>query len=540
MAFDPTNTTDSWHYLLEIALASGTLYYAEIDLALDDDTVYEGRLQGLSAMTLSAGSLLEPRFVAPSIEAILGNTDGVPRDSVDDNEWGNSAVTIKLGQGVAAADYDTVFTGVVRAPGGVTFWDDQVLRFAMDDLRSKDALNLPPNRILPTTYANAESKSLYKPIPLVYGDFQSTAAGAIKVPAYQIDSTEGTGGRFKIADHALKSIEAVYIDDVSKAFTADAANGEFVLDVAYAPATETVTVHCEGATDDGLTSGNRLNTLPDIFDDLLQTHLSVAAADVDAAAITAWNAELGANDHGRRWIGTEINSNDLLRDLLIDGFADITIEDGDYKPVYRIVDVASGAPTWYDFNIREESDTTKKFSISRDSEQIYLNEVVADYRYDPIESAYKVSYSDTNAAAVTKLGSTKRRRLTFNWLYIQGGAENRAARELYLFLQEIEVATATFDPEAMTKVPTDQFYLTYNKYEDTPFQIRRNAIAWEQMQASVTAWNMATLAPGRWTNDTAPVWTSSTGQQKAENGFWTDSAGEADPGDATSTGSIWF
>lgn len=83
-------------------------------------------------------------------------------------------------------------------------------------------------------------------------------------------------------------------------------------------------------------------------------------------------------DYGRRWIGAEVSSDDLIRDLLLEGFADITIEDGKYKPVYRIVNAASGSDAYLSAHIRERGDTTKDFTVQRDPERIFANEVVGD------------------------------------------------------------------------------------------------------------------------------------------------------------------
>jgi hypothetical protein len=296
----------------------------------------------------------------------------------------------------------------------------------------------------------------------------------------------------------------------------------------------------QGSTDDGLTTGTLLQELGDIFDDILQTWLSVASGDIDSTAITAWNAELVTADYGRRWIGTEISSDDLIRDLLIDGFADITIEDGKYKPVYRAVSPSAGIPDWFDFTIREKGDGSKMFSVRLDPQRLYANEVVADFRFDPIESSYAVNYTKQNTAAITAFGSTKRRRLTLNWIYVAAGAETRTNREVFVFSTEPEHINLTVDPEGMTKVPTDQFNLTYSKYDSTPCMIRDISINFVSMQAQIEAWNMLLLTPGRWTSSSAPAWSAATATQKAEQGFWCDANGEADPGDTTSAVSIWF
>jgi len=543
MAFDSSQTQASWHILMEVALDGGTVYYAETDLAMSNGVAYEGRISSIPALLLSTGQILDPRLVSPSLTVTLRDADHSVRDSTDSEEWGNRTVTIKAGQGTTIGDYETVFTGVVRFPGGIS-WDATSLRVSVDDLRSKDAKALPANRLDPATYANMEAKSQYKAIPLVYGDFRTTAGGGETVPCYCIDTTAGTGGKFKIADHALKEIEAVYLNGsaITGNCTMDAANGEFTISSTstYTPATDNVTANVQGATSDGTTSGTLLQSLPDILDDLLQTHLGVAAGNIDSAAFTAWEAELGTDDYGRRWIGTETSSDDLIRDILVEGFADITIEDGQYQPSYRIVDPTSGATTFTSANIRERGDATKDFTVQRDPERIFCNEVVADYRYDPSGSDFTATYTTSDSGSIADLGTTKRRRLQMRWLYVSAGAEARASRELYLFSTEPEIANMRLDPEALTFGPTDQFLLEHDKYDGTTFQMRTVSLDLLRKEVTAACWNVLRLSPGRWTDSSAPSWGSATVAQRAEQGFWTDDSGEASPGDSTSVGSVWF
>ena len=543
MAFDPTVPVADWRKRVKITIGATIYRYADQYLTMDDDTVWDGYILAMSPLKLSAGGLLDPRIVRPSMEVTLGNADDVVRQRTDDAEHANADVEISLGQGEVEADYQTIFCGVIRAPGGIAYWDDQVLRMLFDDARSKDAKVLPVNRYDPATLTNMETKSEFKVKPLVYGSWLSTDASGERVPGVQTDSTAGTGGKFSFADHALKSIEKVFNNttDITANCTLDAANAEITITSGtYTPATDTVSINCEGATDDGLTTGTLLISLPDQLEDLLKTHLSVVAGEIDSTAFSDWETELTTNDSGRNWIGTEQSSDDIIRDILVSGFADIAIKGGKYFPVYRVIDVASGAPTYYDFNIRERSDTSKAFSVQRDPERLYANEVVVDYSYDPTNAKWTKTYTKQNATAITIFGSTKRRRLQLKWLYNANGSEHRADQELFLFSQELEVTQTDFDPNALTKVPTDQYKLTYSKFTDTPFQVREASLVFDVMKAAFTSWNMSSLAPGRWMGTAAPTWALSTGQERAEQGYWCDSAGRADPADANSAVSIWF
>ena len=147
------------------------------------------------------------------------------------------------------------------------------------------------------------------------------------------------------------------------------------------------------------------------------------------------------------------------------------------------------------------------------------------------------------------VGSRRRRRMEYKYIYQDADAETRAERELYAFAAELEMVTVGIGPRSLTKKPTDQFRLVYNKYTDAdtgfgvPFQVRDIQIDFNQMRAMIRAWNILTLSAGRWTESTAPTWLSSDLVQREEHGFWTDANGYADPSaspDETSKRSKWF
>jgi hypothetical protein len=186
-------------------------------------------------------------------------------------------------------------------------------------------------------------------------------------------------------------------------------------------------------------------------------------------------------------------------------------------------------------HIRERSDTTKNFSVRRDPERIFANEIISDYRLVPTTGVYGVTYTKTDAGSVALVATTKRRRLQFGWLYQTGGAERRTDREVAQFTTEPEMATGGFGPAMLTKVPTNQIRLTHDKFTDTAFQIRNISVDLMGKTAMATLWNMGALA-GRWKDTGAATWTAT-----AEHGFWGDSNGEPSPGDATSAvGNTWF
>ena len=554
MAFNPNTGGNPWNLTVEIALTGYTVRWANKLLVLSDNTLWEGRIKGATPLRRAVGSLLDPRVISPQMRLTIDSSDDVagattnPRRLADTYEFANRTVTIRIGQGETAADYDTVFIGKVRFPGGIS-WDQNLFYIDIDDTVSTDERVLPINKFFPSTYPNAEAKSLYLPIPYVYGSWLSTDPGGLKVKCFQIDSTVGTGGSFKIADHALKQIELVYKNGASVSFTVTSLNSAtFTLNVAYAPDTDTITANVRGATDDATSAGALLQSLPDILDDILTTHLGVAAGSIDSAAFTTWEGNLAANDYGRRVIDSEVSSNTLVSELLTEGFADLTVIAGKYYPVYRIVDSPAGTPTYYTADLTNVSDGAKAFQIERDQERVYANQIVGEYRYDPVNEVFAARYDAEDSWAISQTLTRRRRRLEMKWLYIQAGAESRVDRERFVFATETETAMMGVGPKAVTKNPTDQFKLIHSKYDDgsgvgTPFQIREITTDLLKTTTMVRAWNMLNLSPGRWTGAAATTWLLSTAFERATQGYWTDASGYADTSgspDATSKRSRWF
>ena len=554
MALDTSAVAQDWRLLVEIELTGLTLKVAEEPIAMDDGSFYEGDLRDLNSIFQSAGQILAPKVQTSRFNFSLDNSEATYTTHFADYTWRNRTVTIKGGQGNVIADYEDVYVGRVLVSGGVRF-DENLMRINLTDPRNEDAKTLPANKFLPSAYPNMEEKSKYVPIPVVYGDFGSGATtGGERIPAFQIDSTVGTGGQFKWADHAVKDLELVWKRSSGGAWSSVAFSSEsnsdatFTLDVSYDPDLDEIAVNGKGATDDGTETGTLLQTLPDIVDDILQTHLSVASGSIDATAFSDWESSLHVSEYGRRWIGKEISSNTLITEALVEGFADMTIQGGKYCPVYRIVPLTS-LDTMRESDIISNRDGTKMIATASDPEETYLNEVAADYDFAPVSDRYAVRYEKADSAEQSDAGLNVRRRMKHNWLYLQVGAETRGERELFFMSQETEIVTLTLGPRAITKLPTDLFRLVYAQYvEDAaglgvPFQIRQIESNYKAMRATVVAWNFAAFAFGRWTDDLATTWLLSTEIERDEQGYWTDADGYADTSvtpDEDSKDSIWI
>lgn len=553
MAFNSDQTSPDVHYLVEIVLDAITLRYAEVDLARSDGTLWKGLLIPNTSVRSSLGSLREPKYTASSFTITLDNHDDYIRSLLDQYQVANRAVIVYIGDGSTSGNYSEWMRGVIRFPGGVSYNQGQAT-ITCDDPRERDALSIPETRFDPATYPNMETKSYYKPIPILYGDWRTTAGGGEKIPAYQTDSTVGTGGRFHVAGHCIKAIEAVYKNGASVSFTGDEANGRFTLNVAYTPATDTITVNCRGATVDATTDGTLLENPALILKDFLKTWLGKADADLDLTAFTLFNT----NTTGtlcRRWIGGErISSHTLIQELMIETWCDLAIIANKYTPVYRVVADVGTLTNMKDYDIQKSgsgASATFSFQVQRDPDRLFCNKVEGNYQYDPVNSAYGKVYSFEDAASqAATLSVMERAAFNFKWLYVTADVQSRVQLEVYVFgSAEVEVLNVTLLNRSIFYDPTDQFGLIFDKYgtEATavgaPFQVRSSERKMGQLINNIVAWNMLSLSPGRWTGPAATTWLLSTAYERWSQGYWTNASGYADTSgspDATSKRSRWF
>lgn len=551
MAFNPDQTAAPFRYLVQINLDSVTLRYAEGgDLARSDGTLWKGLLIPNTTIRRSLGSLIEAKYIAQSFALQLANNDDAVRQDLDRYQWANRPVIIYIGHGTNSADYTELARGVVRFPGGVQYIQNYAY-ITCDDPREKHELMLPATRFDPATFPNMETRSKYKPIPRVYGDWTSGVGGGIAVPAYQIDSTIGTGGRFQFAAHSVKQIELVKKNGVSVSFSsADTTNARFVLDVTYTPGTDVITVHCQGATDDGTPTGTLLKNAALVLKDILKTLLGLTDSDLNLTAFSDY--QTNATESVRRWIGGEqVSSSTLIQQLLNETWCDLPIESNQYKPVYRVVSTDPDLPTYYDYDIRRGGggpEGQSDFRVVRDPDRLYANRIIGKYQHDPSAGTFGVVYQFDDAAAQTDVATVRQRDLNFYWMYVQADVQIRVQREVFVFgTAEVEILNTTLLSRAIQKGPTNQFRLIFDKYGaggvGDPFQVRSSEITFGQMVNRVVAWNMLNLSPGRWTGSSAPTWPLSTAYERSVQGYHTDANGYADPSgspDPISKRSRWF
>ena len=134
---------------------------------------------------------------------------------------------------------------------------------------------------------------------------------------------------------------------------------------------------------------------------------------------------------------------------------------------------------------------------------------------------------------MVRVGQRVRRTMTFNWLYLAGGAEDRAGREVYVFSSNVRMVDLGVDASAVTYGPASQFRLVYDRFVEVsdlgnPFQVRDIEVDPMTRRVTLTAWDMLTLFSGTWTEDDTVTWLTATAEQRSTKGFWADASGYAD------------
>ncbi len=533
-----TNETNFLSYIL--FTVDGTEYrwgtrYEE----LDDDTIIEGGLVGLSRLNSSAGEITDPRVLFPSLTVFIDNRpeeDGSRvQDLLEDFEWANAPAELIIGQGKAAATYEPIFTGFIAFPGGVG-WTDAAVSFLLTDDRAKDSRFLPTESYTADDYPDMDANFINTGRPVLIGDFRSTVEGVVAIRAIQIDDTVGTGGKFEISMYAVKELEDVLLNDTPVSFSSvDLDAASFVLDVSFNPLTDVVTVYALGATDDNTSAGDAVELPPEVFSWILQYPMEVDVANINATAIADWLANMDpTKDKMHRRISDDEHSDDILSSILSEGFADLGMEGNAYYPRYRILSLSTTSPQLMEEDIAPDVDNDRLFSGMQDPPDIYCNEVVAFFQLNPSTGIREQRKEQADETAVTAKGQRIRRTLYFDFLYREDGVVDRIARELMVFSGDPELVEMTSTEAGVVLRATEQMRLVYNKYTadsdgfGVPFQVRNIDIDAFNLAATMTLWNILRLGAGTWTENIVITWIISTTAQQREKGYWTDVDGFAD------------
>ena len=546
MAYSASGKSGEYHMLVEFVLDSTTLRYADEDVSIQQSNAtgffYAGRILGGGMLVRDLGTFLEPHETIQNFDVGVDNSDGHAQGLINQHTFANRRVRIWLGEGIRKSQYSEVFTGFVAHPNGIS-WDEDAATFTVIDQRVRHRKLLPAGRFITDTYPNVEAKGKNQPIPIVYGDWGESAGsgnGSITIPVICTDMTTAQK-RFKISAHGIKSLDRVLKNAVALSLSTQVNNiclsdGTFRIAtaVSYSGTADTISVNCKGIQ---TINGTLIEKPMDVMRSIQTAWLGLTATDLNITAYHDAQNTSGTDDElVRRFINTELSSEQLAKELLNESQIDMRFAGGKYSPKYRTLDIDSTRKDFRDFDIMLADETNEKadFAVQKDPSRFYANKVRSTFRYDPINAIYDGSYSRQITAAVAAASAVIERQMEFNWYYRTTETELRVDRELATYTTEPVNITFRSGPRALMLNLADQIDVTYNIFDDAPMQIRRIETDLLTMTSRLSGYNLFMLGIGHWTASTAPTWNAASKAERDSQGFWCDANGYASASDSSS------
>jgi hypothetical protein len=407
----------------------------------------------------------------------LANTDGF-FNGLTDLQWDYGSTVLKMGidypapgggfTEMAIGTYETLGTWKNGAH------DVSTDRFTLDLVETKDRLRnkIPLTVFDETTYPAADPKIYGKPIPLAYGVIYSA-------PAACINTSSRT---FKLASHAIKSIDAVRYNDGNSGSwveitpsSEDLTNAEFVLPGTW-NGTDAVAVDFQGRKrSDGYLMTNGAEIVKDLLDQVGETTSTYDATSFTTAATAIQYGIILTVSAGSPY---EVRGQPFLYidtpTAVIDVISEINrcvnaylFAAGDGKLYYKIFkpQPSEGLTKYDSGDILQGS-----FSLALDHTSVYSSILVryAHRKAEDWAETYQTTDADINT--VHAFGSNRVLTLDVNLVNRQD-AIYWAQRQLQYRRNPAKTFRFTVPWKGMMLDPGDLVYLTYDEQGHTVDQV---------------------------------------------------------------------
>ena len=540
MAFNASGKSGEYHYLVEFLLDTTTLRYAEEDISIQTSNLtghfYEGRLPETGTLARGLGTFLEAKETVETFQVGLDNRDGEIENHIQNFVFANRNVNIWLGEGQSKSNYSLVFPGFVAHPNGIA-WDEDMAEFTVVDRRLKDRKTLPEEKFSTDDFGNLQKNASGTPIPIVYGNYASTVAGGIAVPAI-CTNMAATDKPFKVASHRLNTIDRVLKNGISVAYkNVSLDNASFELNnLAYDATNDIISVNCQGIATVG---GTLIEKPNEVLENIYTAYLGLTGTDLNATAFSALIADV--QELSRSVINTEVSTETLIGELLNEASVDMRFVGGKYSPKVRSLKKDEVRSLFRDVDIVVDERDKAEFQVELDPERVFANKITSRYSFDPTYSVYVGSYTRQLSTSVAEVSTVVERPMNFNWLYQQSDVEDRVQRELVTFSSEPATVDVTFTNRALLEDIADQIDLTYNVFDERTFQIRSMQTDLASMTTRIRGVDLFLSNIGTWTLDTATHWNTASAIDRNAWGFWLDDDGNASASDNDSLEvSLWL
>jgi len=514
MALDTSKISLKTNILVHVKLDSGTQYYADRHIAMDDGFWYDGRAKIGGRMSERLQGLIEPRQLSSTFRVTFDNADGGLNTLLSNNVWGRREVVIYAGEGTTLSEYSIVFVGYVQYPNGITRTGDSVAVMLIDAIK-RDKLNIPS-----AIYANSVFPDL-DPIfagvyrPIMYGDF--TASPTQTTKAVCIDTVTANGQKvMEAAGHELGGISQVYRNGVEVGFSMLTLDPARYTITNYDAGIDVITNRCFGKPGLGVDlAGSTQMTHPvDQLYDFMINEAGIPAARVDKASFVAVK-NIDTSQVARRFIDKTRDSTTTIAELSNEFSYDMFMVGGCYTLQFRDPGGANG-------QILDTSDyITGTLKAVEDPELTTTNKIQYFSNYDPVNQNFNAAETRDGLTAMVAAGATIEREMHMYWQYSTVHADARAARELMTFGSAPEIVSADFTIRSMLLSLTGDVVVTLPGYVDTNMQVRGMGKDWNKLNNKLTLWNVPSfLDVGRYTSDDAPFLYGANTQQQQDQGFW--------------------
>jgi len=249
--------------------------YVSTHAGVYDNQYYEPYLVGIPRMSKNMQEIMFGRSQISWGDLVLFNGDGFFDDYINsDTTWtlNGQEVVIEAGKPDWSV-HGTIFKGYMKDPE----FTDEEIRIPVYDAQYKlENIEIPPNEFDSTSYPNAPTSVIGRPIPLCFGY-------CYNITPVLIDDTNYT---YKVHDGQINDVTHAYDDGVEVTIASkDLTNGTFRLSAAPVG---TVTCDVEGA----VSNGSFLTKPGEIVEYMLKAYANFSDDDIDSTYLSNFNTDV--------------------------------------------------------------------------------------------------------------------------------------------------------------------------------------------------------------------------------------------------------
>jgi len=362
------------------AATSANCYFDAAQLYIErEDNEYLPYIttQGMSDLHQSVSPFYETAMTMEFGELQFTN-DGWWYENIQKYYWNMKEARIRFGaRDSEQKDFEEVFQGMIRYPKAT----DLLVKIDLVDSKAYTYKNLPETIYDIVTYANLEDGAEGTPIPIIYGEFTEVVPVCISTTTFV----------FRIASHAIESVEAVYKNGelltVATDYTVDLSAATITME--EDPEQAYIVCHVKGRKCSML-DGTYSENVADILYDILVTYGGVDPDKIDRASFLDLRGARSQKHH--LWLGVSEPALEAVRTLQMSAlFHLVPLRNGRLGAFRYTEGVDSDTPVL-------ESQEIDGFGLEYDTSSAY-SKVKINYGLLPSENHYESI--ETSDEAVT-------------------------------------------------------------------------------------------------------------------------------------------